>query len=236
MSNKDDELGMHAPITRRDFVNGVGIALTGAMFAGSAAAGSGASVGAGPKADATPPNAAAPLDPYPPRRTGLRGSHPGSFEVAHQMRDARAWDLTAAIDSNESYDLIIVGGGISGLSAAHFFLKSMGGNARVLVLDNHDDFGGHAKRNEFEYQGRLMALNGGTLNVESPCVTTRRRRSSSATSGSICLAMKPPTPGTTPCTTRWACAKPISSIARPGATIACWSARRRTGVASQRNS
>jgi spermidine dehydrogenase len=98
----------------------------------------------------------------------MRGSHPGSFEVAHQLRDARAWDLGAAIDSNESYDLVVVGGGISGLSAAHFFLKRMGGNARVLVLDNHDDFGGHAKRNEFEYNGRLMALNGGTLNIESP--------------------------------------------------------------------
>jgi spermidine dehydrogenase len=62
----------------------------------------------------------------------------------------------------------VVGGGISGLSTAHFFLKRMGGNARVLILDNHDDFGGHAKRNEFEYQGRLLALNGGTLNIESP--------------------------------------------------------------------
>ena len=156
MSNKDRQLGMHLPITRRDFVNGVGIALTGSMFAGHPAWADAAS---GP---------AAPLDPYPPRRTGMRGSHPGSFEVAHQMRDARAWDLGAAIDSNESYDLVVVGGGISGLSAAHFFLKRMGGNARVLVLDNHDDFGGHAKRNEFEYNGRLMALNGGTLNIESP--------------------------------------------------------------------
>jgi spermidine dehydrogenase len=108
------------------------------------------------------------MDPYPPRRTGLRGSHPGSFEVAHQLRDTHSWDLTAAIDSNEAYDLVIVGGGISGLSAAHFFLKRLNGNARVLILDNHDDFGGHAKRNEFEYQGRLLALNGGTLNIESP--------------------------------------------------------------------
>ena len=160
MSSKDHQLGMHLPITRRDFVNGVGIALTGAMFT----AGSGSAFSASTGGTATAP----PLDPYPPRRTGMRGSHPGSFEVAHQMRDARAWDLSAAIDSNESYDLVVVGGGISGLSAAHFFLKRMGGNARVLVLDNHDDFGGHVKRNEFEYQGRLMALNGGTLNIESP--------------------------------------------------------------------
>jgi spermidine dehydrogenase len=149
---------MHRPITRRDFVNGTGIALTGAMFA----RGSAAAFGAAPAASSPP------LEPYPPRRAGMRGSHPGSFEVAHRMRDARTWDLSSAIDSHESYDLVVVGGGISGLSAAHFFLKRMSRNARVLILDNHDDFGGHAKRNEFEHRGRLMALNGGTLNVESP--------------------------------------------------------------------
>jgi spermidine dehydrogenase len=148
---------MHRPITRRDFVNGVGVALTGSILVGGSVSAFGASAG-------TPSS----VEPYPPRRTGMRGSHPGSFEVAHQMRDTRTWDLGAALDSNESYDLVVVGGGISGLSAAHFFLKRMNGAARVLVLDNHDDFGGHAKRNEFEYNGRLLALNGGTLNIESP--------------------------------------------------------------------
>ena len=155
----DRELGMGRPITRRDFVSGVGVALTATLLTGGAATSA---------FGAAPASAAPALDPYPPRRTGMRGSHPGSFEVAHQIRDARSWDLSNAIDSNESYDLVVVGGGISGLSTAHFFLKRMGGNARVLVLDNHDDFGGHAKRNEFEYQGRLLALNGGTLNIESP--------------------------------------------------------------------
>ena len=88
--------------------------------------------------------------------------------MAHHVRDTHAFDLSAAVDTGESYDLVIVGGGLSGLSAAHFFLKRVGGEARVLILDNHDDFGGHAKRNEFEYNGRLLALNGGTLNIESP--------------------------------------------------------------------
>jgi spermidine dehydrogenase len=148
---------MHRAITRRDFVNGASVALTGALFAGPHTA-----CALGAAQDSTP------VDPYPPRRTGLRGSHPGSFEVAHQLRDTHSWDLTTAIDSNEAYDLVVVGAGISGLSAAHFFLKRLNGKARVLVLDNHDDFGGHAKRNEFEYQGRLLALNGGTLNIESP--------------------------------------------------------------------
>ena len=106
-------------------------------------------------------------DYYPPTRVGMRGSHPGSFEVAHQMRDRRQWDLSGAVSTGESYDLVIVGGGLSGLSAAYYFIREVGRNAKVLVLDNHDDFGGHAKRNEFHYNGRMLALNGGTLNIES---------------------------------------------------------------------
>jgi len=165
----DRQLGMHCPITRRDFVNGVGVALTGAMFLRqSAEAGTlFAEQSAEAQARGTPPSSPS-LERYPPRRTGMRGSHPGSFEVAHQVRDTHTWDLDASTDTKESYDLVIVGGGLSGLSAAHFFLKRLNGNARVLILDNHDDFGGHAKRNEFEYKGRLLALNGGTLNIESP--------------------------------------------------------------------
>ena len=106
-----------------------------------------------------------PQEYYPPARTGMRGSHPGSFEVAHQLRDGITW--SDAADTRESYDLVVVGGGLSGLSAAYFFLTSAGPGARVLVLDNHDDFGGHAKRNEFTYGGRTLLLNGGTSNLES---------------------------------------------------------------------
>jgi len=105
---------------------------------------------------------------YPPAQQGMRGSHVGSYEIGHQMRDQRGWDLSSANDTGEEYDLVIVGGGISGLSAALFYIEQAGRDARVLILDNHDDFGGHAKRNEFTYNGRLMALNGGTLNIESP--------------------------------------------------------------------
>jgi|SRR6185437_14867400 len=111
----DQQLGMHRPISRRDFVNGVGVALTGAMFAGVSEAALSA-----PESTTSPA-----LDPYPPRRTGLRGSHPGSFEVAHHLRDTRTWDPASAVDSNESYDLVVVGAGLSGLAAAHFYLKRM---------------------------------------------------------------------------------------------------------------
>lgn len=152
MMSNDRNLGMHLPITRRDFVNGTAVAIgaLGMPMAGRAFA-------------ATNPALAS----YPPARTGLRGSHPGAFEAAHALRDG-ALKAASAPSTGETYDLVIVGGGLSGLSAAHFFLKSAGKSARVLILENHDDFGGHAKRNEFTVDGKLLALNGGTLNMESP--------------------------------------------------------------------
>ena len=139
---------MDRPIARRDFINGVGVGI-GALLVGKAAG--------QPMPDA-----------YPPLRHGMRGSHEGSFEVAHSLRDKKQWELSSAINTGESYDLIVVGAGMSGLAAAHYFQKNMGRSASVLILDNHDDFGGHAKRNEFQYKGRTLALNGGTLNIESP--------------------------------------------------------------------
>ena len=110
----------------------------------------------------------ADMQVYPPARLGMRGSHPGSFEVAHALRDQRRVDLSGVSRTGETYDLVVVGGGLSGLAAAYYFRKNVGGSVKTLVLDNHDDFGGHAKRNELQYQGKLLAINGGTLEIESP--------------------------------------------------------------------
>jgi len=156
----DKSLGMNRPIDRRDFLNGVAVAI-GALGAGGLAAGP-ALAQAG---------AAWPQDQpgyYPPVLTGLRGSHPGSFENAHALRDGDFWDGHAAgQDTGELYDLVVVGGGISGLSAAHFY-RAARPDAKILILDNHDDFGGHAKRNEFHLDGKLHLMNGGTLEIDSP--------------------------------------------------------------------
>jgi spermidine dehydrogenase len=146
---------MDREISRRDFINGV------AMAAGSLALPMSAPAA---RADGAP----VPQNPYPPERMGMRGSHPGSFEAAHALRDSRHVDLSGTERTGETYDLVVVGGGLSGLGAAHYFLKNVGRDAKVLVLDNHDDFGGHAKRNQMEYQGKLLAINGGTLEIESP--------------------------------------------------------------------
>lgn len=137
------------PITRRDFLNGVGLAIGGTLL---------------------PPSVTRAREQagtyYPPTLTGLRGSHPGAYEVAHALRDGQRFGTPRATD--KAYDLIVVGGGISGLSAAYFYRQRAGERARILVLDNHDDFGGHAKRNEFWHAGRMHLYNGGTLNVEAP--------------------------------------------------------------------
>src|SRR5215472_4750526 len=154
MNLTDRALGMSANITRRDFINGVAAAAAGAALLPENAA-----------AQEFAPEKAP--DYYPPARTGMRGSHPGSFEVAHNLRDSRSVDLASVSHTSEAYDLVVVGAGMSGLGAAYFFLKNVGRSARVLVLDNHDDFGGHAKRNEFRHNGHLMAINGGTLNIEN---------------------------------------------------------------------
>jgi spermidine dehydrogenase len=162
MSNKDGidkNLGEDRAIPRRDFIQGALVgaatALTGPMLKAYAA--DAADVGA-PAQDRP--------DYYPPRLTGMRGSHPGSFENAHALRDGRKPE--AGSDSDGVYDLVVVGGGISGLSAAYFYRAQTSAKTRILILDNHDDFGGHAKRNEFQIGGRTLLRNGGTLEIDSP--------------------------------------------------------------------
>ena len=159
------DLGEERRIPRRDFVQGVLVGaatmLTLPLLEACA-----------PQSRIAEPAGASPAGPqdapgyYPPSLTGLRGSHPGSFESAHALRDGRRTE--SATDIGENYDLVIVGGGISGLSAAHFFRTRTSRSSRILILDNHDDFGGHARRNEFELNGRTQLINAGTVDIDSP--------------------------------------------------------------------
>jgi len=160
----DRDLGMDRSIARRDFIQG---ALAGATVALTAPWASAFAMDA--RAAVGADTAAAAQDSpgyYPPLLTGMRGSHPGSFEAAHALRDGAKQD--SGIETGETHDLIVVGAGISGLAAAHFFRAQTVNAGRILILDNHDDFGGHAKRNEFSLSGRMALLNGGTLSIESP--------------------------------------------------------------------
>jgi spermidine dehydrogenase len=151
----DRELGLDQPIPRRDFINGLAVGI-GALAALSPSEW----LRAGLSQQAAG---------YPPAKTGLRGSHDGAFETAHRLRDGfipPEWRKPAALA--ERYDLIVVGAGISGLAAAWFFRKAAGSNARILILDNHDDFGGHARRTEFTVDGRTLIGYGGTQSIDGP--------------------------------------------------------------------
>jgi spermidine dehydrogenase len=157
---QDRELGMLRKITRRDFLNGVSIAVGTSLLAANPPWVEAFGVPQSPFAPEKDPNY------YPPALTGMRGSHDGSWETAHALRDGKEWPDSIA--DCESYDLIIVGAGISGLAAAYFYRKFAGANARILLLDNHDDFGGHAKRNEFLAGKHLLLGYGGTQSIEAP--------------------------------------------------------------------
>lgn len=153
MNKKDQRLGMHRPIDRRDFLNGAGIAIGASLlptgFSKAALAAESSELY------------------YPPTKTGMRGNHPGSFDAAHPL----AWHGDAPdtySDTGQEYDLVVVGGGLSGLAAATFFQQERGADARILILDNHDDFGGHAKRNEFTSGDHMLLGAGGSINLESP--------------------------------------------------------------------
>jgi spermidine dehydrogenase len=161
--SRDRDLGMNRKITRRDFLDGIAIAVGGSVLASSTPwlHGLGSSdSGFAPEKD---PNY------YPPALMGMRGNHEGTYTTAHSLRDGEFWDSAGKPESTgEKYNLVVVGGGISGLAAAYFYRQLAGANARILILDNHDDFGGHAKRNEFRAANRLLLSYGGTQSIESP--------------------------------------------------------------------
>jgi spermidine dehydrogenase len=153
---KNRQLGMDRQITRRDFLNGVAVGI------GALGLGRWPGFAAGLQGSDS-----AAIDP--PALTGMRGSAPGCYDVAHALRDGDFWDSAGSTeDTHEMYDLVVVGGGISGLAAAYFYRKHAGNSSRILILDNNDDFGGHARRNEFHVGGRLLLSNGGTQSIESP--------------------------------------------------------------------
>ena len=156
MNKTDKSLGMNRPITRRDLLQGVALASTSLAMSPFSTT------------DAAEPSTQKRHSPaYPPALDGLRGNHQGSFEVSHGLAryGQTDWGNTSSVD--DVYDLVIVGAGISGLSAAHFYAGKYP-DARILILDNHDDFGGHAKRNEFEVNGRKMLGYGGAQTMQEP--------------------------------------------------------------------
>ena len=171
-------------ITRRDFVAGFAVSTAGLAMVPAQA------ISAGLLAPHALPSARSAPPYYPPALTGLRGSHAGAFEAAHRLAFAgQTADVASANSSgvhhgtrteagtdiaipqaqtDATYDLVIVGGGLSGLAAAWFYHQQAQGQRTVLILENHDDFGGHAKRNEFTVSGQQLIGYGGSQSIEAP--------------------------------------------------------------------
>lgn len=162
--SRDRELGMDRQITRRDFLDGVAVAIGGSLiaFPGSAFGALHPGISESTQSNGTAAD-------YPPALEGMRGSTDEAYLYAHKLRDGAFWPRAGSPEKiAEKYDLIVVGAGISGLAAAYFYRKHAGPAARILLLENHDDFGGHARRDEFTVDGRLVLANGGTQSMENP--------------------------------------------------------------------
>ncbi len=157
-----DAPGVSGTISRRDFLNGVALTIGAAALPVELNAMLAMDKG-GPITGVAAPRY------YPPALTGLRGSNDGSFEAAHALRDGGYENaVKSAHDTGEEYDIVIVGAGISGLAAAYYYRQAKGPRAKILLLDNHDDFGGHARRNEYHLPQRTLLGYGGTFSIESP--------------------------------------------------------------------
>src|SRR5215469_13541602 len=154
-------LGLDQPIARRDFLNGVAIAISGTygFFSRSQSI-------AEMRPSQTVSGAPEATDSYPPLRAGLRGNYPAAIAEFDAITTGKYKDVST--DAIEDYDLVIVGAGISGLAAAYFYRTALGPNQRILILDNHDDFGGHAKRNELRCGGKTFIGFGGTYAISTP--------------------------------------------------------------------
>src|SRR3984957_19220213 len=152
--------GLGRPIARRDFLNGFGIAVGGSLALGGTSWFEALGLPHSPFSSTTS------NEYYPPALTGLRGTTDAVMEVGHALRDGNTWG--APTQDAEKFDLISVGGGISGLSAAYFYRKTAGPDAKILILENHDDFGGHARRNEFHTEKGTLLGYGGTQSIAGP--------------------------------------------------------------------
>jgi spermidine dehydrogenase len=144
--SEDRDLGLDAPITRKDFLNASLLGLGGLLLS----AASPAAVRAAQRAAADDWTGHGGVGDY----AASNGNTKAVLDAAHRVRDAATRPLPSGItDTGELYDVLVVGGGIAGLAAAYTVAKSSGRTKTCLVLENHPIFGGGAKQNEFLVNG-----------------------------------------------------------------------------------
>ena len=170
----DPALGREG-VTRREFVEGaVGTLVGAAVLAAGASTARATDASAARAADASEASGSSAAltssgsADYPPSLQGIRGQFQG-MHAAHALRDGEV--VPSAENVGEQYDLVVVGAGMSGLAAAYFFRKALP-NAKVLILESCDDFGGHARRNEFNVGGRQLIAVGGAYQISLPATYT----------------------------------------------------------------
>lgn len=157
-SRSDQILGLDQNITRRDFLNSTLLASGSLLFHGATPAQLLAQQAHNPPGPNDDWTGYGGVGDY----SNSNGNTTSVLEAGHRIRDKEFENLPAGVvDTGETFDCVIVGGGISGLVAALIFQQLAGKTKSCLVLDNHPIFGGEAKRNEFLVDGhRLMAHQG----------------------------------------------------------------------------
>ena len=155
----DRAIGMGSAITRRDFLGSALLGSGAALLQGLTPAQVLAARAQAGNTPASDWNGYSGIGDY-------AGSNGNTWEVltaGHKLRDSVFEEAVgSAIETGETYDCVVVGGGISGLAAALFFLRRAGPNATCLVLDNHAIFGGEAKQNDFEVDGQRLTAHQGS--------------------------------------------------------------------------
>lgn len=150
MANKKNiDLRLLDNISRRDFVNGTLVGFGAALLS--------------PSLPVIAAKSKKPIGVFNDLWTGFGGvgdyaNSNGNIasvrEAAHLIRDGLTPMLMKKVeDTGEEYDMVIIGGGFSGIGAAYQFHKKYGNTKKCLIIENHPVFGGEAKQNEFEVDG-----------------------------------------------------------------------------------
>jgi spermidine dehydrogenase len=142
-AKEKQRLGLDRTITRRDFLKVMMVGAGSLMIPGCTGVSS------------DPPfNPISPTAPH----AFIGGDTADSLAACHNFWWERL--TRRAEDTGEIFDLVIIGAGLGGLTAAYYYHQERP-EAKILLLDNHADFGGDAQRNELTVKGQRIIVTQG---------------------------------------------------------------------------